>query len=363
MRTAGELGLSGHQKLIEPGIYFGMPDHIYHADPALGSTSIKELVIDPIEYQYERLHGAEKKETFALKWGQAIHVRALEGAAELERRFPIEPEKAAFPGLLDSYDDLKKHCGQLGLKPGKNKNDAISAIRDFDKEVPIWDEIWGDFQRRLAAEGKTSLPISALDHIEQAVAWMQRDKLLAPVMENGTLTAGASEVSIFYVDNGVRLKARIDHLLSHAVVDLKSFRPIFAERVLNAAKRAIARMRYDLQGAAYLRALRHAVDLHKKGLVFNNPYGPEFLQAVFDSVSSNQLKWIWVLIKATGAPQPVVAEFDMTSNIFKQALVDVDDAVIDFKKYVDQYGLDTDWMPNTSAQLWGDGDFPPFAFQ
>lgn len=348
------------------GIHFGLPDEEYHADPALGSTSLKELVIDPIEYQHARLHGGERRETYALKWGSAIHCRVLEGRASLERRFAFLPEQGDFEGLLVTMDDLKRHCKQLGLKPGTRKDEAIAAIRDFDAEVPIWDEIVAKFGAE--NRGKEQLPHSAATEIERAAMWMQRDRLLGPVMEDGTLTAGASEVSIFYTENGVRLKARIDHLLSHAAIDLKSFRPMFSEHILSAARKAVARMRYDTQAAAYLRALKKAASLYSKGHVFTNgalgnPYSPAFLDEVFRSINDDSFKWIWVLIKGAGAPQPVVAEFEMKSLIFKNAAVDIEDAIAAYRRNAERFGLGEEWIPDSVAQKWGDGDFPPFAFQ
>lgn len=347
--------------LIQPGIYFGMDERKYHADPALGSTSLKELVLDAIEYQHERLHGAEKKENFALKWGSAIHCRVLEGRRSLDERFPIAPALSDYPGALVTMEHLRNHAKKIGVKPGTKKEDAIAAIRDFDRDIPIWDEIWAKFETEAA--GKTIIPRDALVHIERAAQWMQRDAILAPVMEDGTLIAGASEVSIFYEENGVRLKARLDHLLAHAVVDLKSFRAIMAERLKPAAKKAVSRMRYDLQAAAYIRALRAAAKLHASGKVFDNPYQPEFLDTVFKTLAAKQMKWIWVLIKASGAPQPVIAEFELGSMIFRQAAVDIDDAINNYRDLTAKFGLDSDWVPNNSAEVWGDQDFPAWSFQ
>lgn len=346
--------------LIPDGIYFGMPEDRYHADPALGSTSLKELVLDPIEYQHERLHGGERKETFALKWGSAIHCRVLEGRQSLADRFPIAPAVADYPDALVTMEHLRAHAKKIGVKPGTKKEDAIAAIRDFDDEVVIWDQVWAKFEAENA--DKTIIPRDALVHIERAAQWMQRDAILAPVMEDGTLTAGASEVSIFYQENGVRLKARLDHLLAHAVVDLKSFRAIMAERLKPAAKKAVSRMRYDLQAAAYIRALHAAAKLHTAGKVFNNPYPPEFLDTVFKTLAAKQMKWIWVLIKASGAPQPVVAEFSLDSMIFRQAAVDIDDAIKNYRDLSEKFGLDNDWVPANSAEIWGDTDWPAWAF-
>ncbi len=346
---------------FEPGIYFGLSDTEYHADESLGSSKQKELVLDPIEYQYARLHGGEKPETFALKWGSGIHCRVLEGRASFAERFPVGPRIEDFPGVLVTMDHLRAHCKEIGVKPGKTKEEAIAAIRDFDEKVPIWDEIKGKFEAENV--GKTIIPADAIAHIERAARWMQRDPELAPVMEDGTFTAGASEVSIFYTDKGIRLKARIDHLLASAVIDLKSFRTIMAEAVKPAAKRAISRMRYDLQAASYMKALRAASILFKEGRVFNNLYDAEFLETVFATVDAGKMDWIWVLIKASGAPQSVVAKFETESNIFKEAAVEIDDAIETYRSMVDKFGVDSDWIPESTVESWGDTDFPPWAFQ
>ncbi len=346
------------------GIYFDLPEDDYHNDNALGSSTLKELVIDPIEYQHRKLHGGERRETIELKWGSAIHCRALEGRASFKERFPIKPAISDYPKVLDTMVDLRKWCDENGIKAAASKADTIKRIREVDKEVLIWDELIASFE--MENLGKTIIPRDAIDHIERAVQWMQRDRKIAPVMEDGTFVAGASEVSIFYTDpiTGIRLKARIDHLLVEGAVDLKSFRPIMAERLLPAAKRAVGKMRYDLQFAAYMRALRAAAKLYAEGKVFGwkDHFDPDFLNAVFKSIESGKFKWIWVMIKAAGAPQPVVAELLQKSMIAKTAATEIENAITRYAQYRDAFGLDADWVPDNPAETWGDDDFAPWAF-
>lgn len=345
------------------GIYFGLDEKEYHADDALGSSSLKELVVDPIEYQHRRLHGGERKETIELRWGRAIHCRVLEGASSFRDRFLIAPTLTDYPKALDTMPQLRKYCDEIGIKADKTKAETIKRIREVDKEVLIWDEIQAEFA--IESAGRDVIPAEAVEHIERAAKWMQRDRKLADAMEDGTFTSGASEVSIFYTDptTKVRLKARIDHLLSHGAIDLKSFRPIMAEQLESAAKRAIGKMRYDLQYAAYWRALRHALFLYRDGKVYNCHYDPAFLESVFTTVANGNFKWIWVLIKASGAPQPVVAEFLTQSFIAKAACEKIDAAIKDYARYCEQFGLDSDWVPDRPADVWGDEDFPPWMFQ
>lgn len=346
--------------LIEDGIHFGLPFETYLADPALGSSSIKAIVLDPVEYQYSRLHGSEKEETWALKWGHAIHCRALEGRDEFYKRFVRMPAKADYTGLLDTMDDFRAYAKGAGIKVGKSKAEAVENVRMLSSAIPIWEDILADFGRR--TEGLTALPGDAFEEIERAVAWMQRDRYLSDVMDDGTLVAGASEVSIFYTDNGVRLKCRIDHLMSNAALDLKSFRPFFSEPIAKAAKKAIERMRYDIQAADYMRALKAGVALHKAGKVFNDPYDPDFLGSVFASVASDDFKWIWILIKASGAPQPVVREFALESTIYTEAQASVEKAIADYRSYREEFGVDDYWAPRIPIEVLSDEDFSPMAF-
>lgn len=39
--------------ILPDGIYFGLTEERYHGDPALGSTSIKELARKPCKWQYD----------------------------------------------------------------------------------------------------------------------------------------------------------------------------------------------------------------------------------------------------------------------------------------------------------------------
>lgn len=144
----------------------------------------------------------------------------------------------------------------------------------------------------------------------------------------------------------------------------------YRENLIEAAKKAVSRMRYDLQAGAYIKALRAAARLFAEGKVFNCTYRPEFLEEVFKALalaekqpgSDDAMKWVWVMIKANGAPQSVVGEFDLTSMIFRQAVVDVERAIGEYRQFMETFGPDAEWVREVPAQLWGDTDFSPYAF-
>lgn len=341
-----------------PGVFFGMPADEYHDDPALGSSAIKEIASDPYDFQYERLHGKEK-DTKALIWGSALHTRVLDGKDTFDRKYAIAPRKEDHADALDTMDDLRAHAKSIGVKAGKSKAEIIANIREFDHQVKIWDEIAAAFVA--GAAGNIILDPQVRDEVEQAAEWMQRDPMLAPVMRDGQIISGASEVSIFYEDNGVRLKCRLDRLLPHGILDIKSFRPSVGwstnPRSLNRVLgRVIAQMRYDIQAADYIRGFRAAVDLAAAGHVFG---GADLDHALLrQAVSRTDLKWIWVLVKNAGAPQPFVRELPLNCNTFAAAIVEVEDAIDVYRRLRDEFGDDQDWPPQHAADAFHDTDFP-----
>lgn len=344
--------------LHEPGIYFGMPADEYHADPALGSSALRAIALDPYEWQYGRLKG-EEKDTAALLWGDALHVRTLEGPEAFRRKFAVKPDIADYPGALDTMDDLRKHAGQLGVKPGRSKDEAIAAIREFDRQTPIWGEIMAAFLADSA--GKTLIGPKFAAEIEQAAEWMQADPKLAPLMKNGTFVEGAAEVSIFYEEAGVRLKARIDRVLQHAVIDLKSFRPPVGwnthPAVINRSlAKVIGQNRYEFQAAAYLKALDVARGHHAAGRVSGaGDLGAALLNAAMNRAS---LSWTWIFVKNTGAPEPIVREFPSTLDVFRAGRQEIERAIDTYRQLRDEFGDDVVWPPRHAADRFSNEDFP-----
>lgn len=341
-----------------PGIYFDMPEEIYHSDDALGSTSIKGLAVDPYEWQFDRLYG-EDIESDALIFGSALHARMLEGREAFESRFCKEFNKDECKDALVTMDDLRKWLdsyGQTGVS-AKKKEDLIKAVLDIDPDVKIFDVMKNRWEK--ANEGKTPLKPKRWAQIETAARWVQRDPLLSAVMEDGTFIAGAPEVSIFYIDRGVRLKARLDRLLRHAIVDLKSFAPMFSGRIdgpNGTALKTIERMRYDIQAADYLRAWMVAKDLNDQGLIFGEPPYDTFLDECFDR---DEPKWIWVMVKTKGAPQPIV--IDWRAVFAKKAAADkVEEAIDCYIQLRDEFGENNEWPPMRPAMTAEDTDLPSY---
>lgn len=344
---------------MAPGIYFGLPDDVYHSDKSLGSSRIKALAVDPFEAQFDHLYG-EDKDTDALVFGSALHKRLLEGRTAFEAAYTKEFDKSLIEGCLVTVDDIKKRLATIGMEKGlsgKSKADLTKLLMEHDPEARFADIEKAKWE---AANGdKIPLKLKRWAQIEVACRWVQRDPLLSAVMEDGTFIEGAPEVSIFYVDKGVRLKCRLDRLLRHAIVDLKSFAPMFSGRIDGgdgAALKTINRMRYDVQEAAYQRGWKYAAEhLFPKGLVYGEEPYDGFLA---DCFNRDEPKWIWIMVKSKGAPQPLV--IDWRPKMAKAVAAEEVERAIDTYVYLrDLHGEENEWPPQRPAMTIEDQDLPP----
>lgn len=334
-----------------PGIYFGLDDDPYHADDALGSTSIKELALDPVDWQYQRLHGMDS-ETPALIFGSALHCRVLEGAAAFERKFYRKAQKVDHPDAMITADDIRAFLRENGEKVGGKKEELVARAQELPDCPPIWDVIEAEHER--LNEGRTALTDRQFTAITVAAQWMQQDQTLKDVMVDGTFTSGMPEVSVFYEIDGVRLKARFDYLAKHAIFDLKSFAVMFKEAATSAIGKTIGRQRYDLQAAAYIKAWQAGRDLWKAGQVFGEcPDG--FLEDVY---SRDKPMWVWIMVKTTGAPQSFVRPLDLKCNAYGFAVHQVETAIQSYKDHLARFGLDVDWFPSNPVVSIDDTDIP-----
>lgn len=331
----------------EPGIYFGLDEEEYHADPALGSTDIKGLVIDPVEWQFKRLHDEDKDPTPALIYGKGLHCRVLEGpdafAANFYTKITANEFKKQHPETLATIDDLKEWLKSKGVeKPTGKKSDLVEQAMGIAGCPPLYD----DYLAKIEPEGKTELTQDQFDRIQLAAEWMQTDHYSGQIMKNGTFDLGAAEVSIFCEINGIRRKARFDRLLGHAIVDVKTFAPQFQENIRESCIKAIERFRYDLQAAAYFQVWHAGRELWKQGKVFGQQYDG-LLEKCY---SEEEPIWIWMFIKSVGAPQPMALPFRTESETFKTADAEIKGAIASYKRLIAHYGVDVDWPPHHDAK-------------
>lgn len=193
-----------------PGVAYDMPEGVYRAIPALGSSDVKALLRSPAHYRAGLEDESEATDAQAL--GTAVHLAVLE--------------------------------------PERFEREVVTAPK-FDRRTTAGKADAAEFER--ANAGRLILPGDAYD-----TCCRVRDAVRGHPAAGMLLADGASEVVLQWADEatGTPCKARLDRLLpDHTVVDLKTARDASPAGFA----RAIGQYRYAMQEAHYRAGARVAL--------------------------------------------------------------------------------------------------------
>jgi hypothetical protein len=304
-------------KQLEPGIYLGLDEEIYHRDLSLGSGDMRNLLLSPCDYYWgsslnPNREDDENDDTPARIRGRAMHKLVLQGEAEYDREY-----------MCGARNDA-------GMTPAE-KGAATKAAN-----------------ARAAQLGLVALPAKDYDRIAIAAAMITKNPKLA-----GAFQGGIPEVSVFWERDGVRRKARIDYLKPRGVGDLKSITNIKKIEFRRACREAIANYRYDIQAAHYLEGRAALPRLVAEGRIF----GPEGGFKSVDEIGEHAdlLKRIAlmksfafqiVFFQASKAPvtwSTIITPHDH-NPLYQTALADLETAAGNYREFMEKFGPGNIWL-------------------
>ena len=324
--------------LIPDGVYFGLPEEIYHADPALGSTNIKDLRKSAPDYWWTSVHNPNRptrEDKAHHVFGRAVHKIVLEGVEPFLALYEREIEDA-----LKTDADLVAWFAERGVtKLPRSKSAKVALALEIDPSVAIADDI----KARAEAAGRTILKAEDYDRIVGAAAAIAENEELATAFQNGQ-----PEVSIFWtieVDGvPVRLKARFDYLKIRGVGDLKSFRNSAEVSIEEATPLAIAKFGYDVQGKHYLNGRAKLPELVRAGRVWNHPDHAPIDQAWLERVASAEtFGFQWVFFQSEKSPAVDSLTLSLENEICLIAQYQIDQALSNYVRFVKRFGFDRPW--------------------
>jgi hypothetical protein len=148
------------KEVIKPGIYFNMPDEVYHADKSISNSGMGKLqhtpkwgltVPTPRNYWYESNFNPNKEplDTTALKMGRALHYMVLE-PEKFHQEFKIKPKvkTTKVAGMIGEgqYEELKNAADAL-----RNSGLIYSLFMNVMPEVAIF---WVDEETGVPCRAK-----------------------------------------------------------------------------------------------------------------------------------------------------------------------------------------------------------------
>jgi len=222
---------------LQPGVYF-IDMETYHADPAIGSSGIKDLLISPRRYWFNSPLNPKrkpKKETPALRFGKAFHAMILE-PENFEKYIAIMPKK---------FIPAKQH--PTGLSMEKQKELFIEA--NSDKIIVSHEEI------------DTMIEMLYALQVEPA--------------HLNALKSGLSEVSIFWRDaeTGLMCKIRADRFAPLWVSDLKTTTSIDDKNL----RHEFPKRGYDVSGAMYSEGMIQLKEMIRGGYKMPSDFSDMFM--------------------------------------------------------------------------------------
>jgi hypothetical protein len=329
-----------------PGIYFGMPENVYHADPALGSGSVRSLAKNAMYFWQDSWMNPLRpvdEETPALLYGRALHSLVLEGPEKFTRSYAPYPRKADHPNALDTAKDIQAVLRGLGQKTSGTKPDLMERLRAADPSAELWDDIVSKFERDAAKNGATVLKADVFERVVTAARFIAAEERVA-----AAFSKGMSEVSVFWVVDGVPLKARLDYVrlgMDGArpiglITDLKSFANKYEKAPERAVIDAIVQTRLDIQTALYLQGAALIPQFIKDGRAYGTDGVSKEWLAALAKLEPNDWRWFWCFYEKE-APIAMLRSTRPASTIIRSATAELERALQTYRDHMAAFG--TQW--------------------
>lgn len=165
---------------MKDGVYFNLPEDVYHAEKRLSSSGIRDILENPTYFWFNSNFNPLKDErkSEAMTDGRIFHTLILEGE-NFKNKYKVTPPE--IEALNKNSNDFKmwKNAQTLEIIAGA-KYRKFKTICEY-----------------LSQEGQ--------------------------LLDCDVFNNGFSEVSILWTENGIKRKARIDYLKQKAIIDLKTY--------------------------------------------------------------------------------------------------------------------------------------------
>lgn len=372
---------------IVDGIYFGLPDDVYHAVPRLSSSGLQRMCVSPGNFWRGSWldpdrpdHDAEQ--TIYQVLGKAYHCARLEPHL-FEATYVRDLDKSDAPkGTLMTGPEMAAKLEEFGLK--KSGSVMEQAERLAEAGFPE-DRLWPLIKRQWENDrnGRTPIPPKNFDAMVTDMERIQMNSQIAPL-----LTGGEPEVSIFWTDEyGVQMKARVDYLTRDWWADFKTFDNSRGKNLNQCLSDAVRYNRYYIQAVTY----RDAVEAIRTG---NLPIIEAQTEDQRDLVAAMQIKpgelrcW-YIFQEKGGIPNLLAREFPFYSipysTLFNEQITgdqarrdavreaskqrtlihmlgqnEVLNAKKQFVLYSEVYQPGEPWFPIDAIGAFSDDDFHPY---
>lgn len=351
--------------IIPDGIWIGLDHERHVADPALGGTDLKDILVSPVQWHGRKrnpvwrkiLEGAAPKAAAARAangrvFGSAFHCVALE-PGEFDKRYVVAPPNPQWPASKQEIIDAIIHAGGKPLPLSAASIKHLATARLWGVKTA---DDWADELKVITAgremitpEWHTALTTMRrlLEHHSQAMRF---------------LSHGRAEVSMFWTDeHGDRYKVRWDYLRIRTLADLKTYALAEGRNAVESFNRNRSRFNYEGAAVYYMNARTEVLPgLVERGRIYRGNPEPDAdgdMTAVpatdadrkfFEEVAAfDKPRWWWVAASTGGVPEVDTIEFRQDLMAWASAQFQVDQAKQSYRDFRAKFGPDDN-------ELWAD---------
>lgn len=301
---------------LADGIYFDLPEDAYHADPALGSSDIKNLIISPLQYwahSHMNPDKVVKEDTDATAFGTWMHEAVFDPG---KRTFVAKPSGMSF-----------------ARKDGK-----------------AWRQDQWDVDRTIVTE-------------KQGAAMHMAISALKSSGVSDAIEGAIPEVSYFWTDpSGYRCKIRLDGLGAKQSFDLKMFVNSMGKDLETCIAHAVANYRYHISGFWYGQGIQHMIASLRTSPAIHNATD-EHMQVLKSLADNEEHHPYWYLfLQNDGVPNVVVRQFTpktagQINAYWRAAKSDIQLATGEYAKNMARFGEDQIWLEEVPWKAFADEEF------
>lgn len=337
-------GLLTLPRLHEPGIYLDLDMQAYIDDPAISGSGLKKLLTSPADFKWElpkRNPLFTPAETDARLLGTLVHCAVLEGMEAFEHRYFVAPElDDDDPRVIRTADHAKNWLTERGEKKTGLKAELFERVRACaevmkldgaaDATLPVFLD---DLIASLTAQGngrRVKIKQRDFDYVAQVVTVVRAWPKVADMLKGGL-----AEVSVFWVDNGVRFKARLDYLTALSLIDVKKFGqpPGRGTSLQGYLQQEAIRYSYDIQAVHNRRAAMQIPLLLKRGLASASGADAsarlETLSAIGAAILEEPPVFHWLWLRTPGPPQGGLMDFHHETKRWEHCEFEIDQIALE----------------------------------
>lgn len=300
---------------MEDGIYFNLPDEVYHSEKRLSSSGIRDILDNPTFFWFKSNLNPlrEEKPTEAMTDGKIFHAMILEGE-NFNKKFKVTPPE---------IEALNKNCS----------------------EYRMWK----------AAQTAEIVPYAKYTKFNLICEYLKEDGQL---LDCDILKGGFPEVSILWTEGGIKRKARIDYMKQSGIIDLKSFLKTKKSPLSSFVSQYFFSFRVYLQLIYYKRAVLFAL---KSDLPV---HGTDEQVIFWESLKGTEDMMTTAVFVNRDLPQTALKVFlqDKCPDLWRLGEKQIEQAENTYREFMEKFGAKSAWLQDMNVQaddlIFTDADFP-----